>query len=164
LPDPGTGQRGHAKKRSIAIERNAEARAAWVDEQAMLVPDDPVFLDESSIQNTLTRTHGRAPHGQRLVAAMTRNPGPTITCLAALRTTGVGPPLVVEEAYIGDLFARWVRGYLVPTLRPRQVVILDSPSVHKRIEVRKAIEAAGLNAVTAADARACFRHAGYHVS
>lgn len=174
-------------------------------EQATLAPDELVFLDETSTQTTLTRTHGRAPRGQRLVAAIPRNHGPNITCLAALSATGVGPSLVFEGALDGDLFVQWVREHLVPTLRPGQVVVLDNLSVHKRVEAREAIAAAGcrirflptyspdfnpielvfgrlkaylrkvgarslaplveaigdgLNAVTAEDARACFRHAG----
>lgn len=141
-----------------------------------------------------------------MVAAVPRNRGPNLTCLAALSATGVGPSLAFEGALDGTLFARWVADRLVPTLRPGQIVILDNLSVHKNAEAREAIEAAGctlrflpayspdlnpielvfgrlkahlrkvearavgppidaigagLNAVTAADARACFRHAGY---
>jgi transposase len=163
-------------------------------------------LDETSTQTTLTRTHGRAPRGQRLIAAIPRNHGPNITCLAALSATGIGPSIVFEGGLDGGLFAQWVTEHLVPTLRPGQIVILDNLSVHKRGEARDAIEAAGcqvrflpayspdfnpielvfsrlkahlrkigaraidtlidaigvgLNAVTADDARACFRHAGY---
>ncbi len=155
---------------------------------------------------TLTRTHGRAPKGTRLVDAIPRNHGPNITCLAALSTTGVGPSIAFDGALDGALFAQWVTTYLVPTLRPGQLVILDNLSVHKHGEAREAIEAAGcqmrflpayspdfnpielifsrlkahlrkigartidplldaigaaLNAVTAQDACACFRHAGY---
>lgn len=157
----------------------------------------------------MTRTHGRAPRGQRLVAAIPRNHGPNVTCLAALTATGVGPSLVFAGALDGDLFARWVEAHLVPTLRPGQLVILDNLSVHKHAGAREAIEAAGcqlrflpayspdfnpielvfsqlkahlrktgaraldalmdaigvgLNAVTADDALACFRHAGYQES
>lgn len=91
----------------------------------------------------MTRTPGRAPRGQRLVAAIPRNHGPNITCLAALSTTGVGPSIVFEGALDGALFARWVTDHLVPTLRPGQLLILDNLSVHKHAEAREAIEAAG---------------------
>jgi transposase len=154
----------------------------------------------------MTRSHGRAPRGQRLVAALPRNHGANLTCLAALTATGVGPSLVFEGALNSVVFGHWVADHLVPTLRPGQIVILDNLSVHKQLGARQAIEAAGcllrflpayspdfnpielvfsrlkahlrrigartvapliaaigdgLNAVTAADARACFRHAGY---
>lgn len=194
------------KKSLIATERGAAQRTAWQAAQPTFSPDDLVFLDETSTQTTRTRTHGRAPRGQRLVAAIPRNHGPNITCLAALRTTGVGPSIVFEGALDGDLFAQWVSAHLAPTRGPGQLVILDTLSVHKRAEAREAIEAAGchvrflpayapdfnpielvfnrlkahlrtvgaraidplmdaigvgLNAVTAEEARACFRHAGY---
>ncbi|MCO5220023.1 MAG: IS630 family transposase [Thermomicrobiales bacterium] len=190
----------------MATERDPEQRAAWEADQASLPSDGVVFLDETSTQITMTRRHGRAPRGKRLVAAVPRNHGPNVTCLAALTATGVGPSLTFEGALNGVVFAQWVREQLVPTLRPGQVVILDNLSVHKTPAARKAIEAAGchlrflpayspdfnpielifsqlkahlrsvaartvdalmdaigegLNAVTAATARACFRHAGY---
>lgn len=131
------------KKSLIATERDPEQRAAWHQDQARLVADDLVFLDETSTQITLTRRHGRAPRGHRLVAAVPRNHGRNVTCLAALRTTGVGPSLVFEGALNGPVFAQWVRTQLVPTLRPGQIVILDNLNVHKAPEARRAIEAAG---------------------
>jgi len=200
---------GRAKKRLIATERNADHRAAWQAEQPGLTPADRVFLDETSTQTTLTRTHGRAPRGPRLVAAIPRNHGPNVTCLAALRATGVGPSIVFEGALDGALFAQWVTEHLVPTRRPGHIVLLDNLSVHKHAEAREAIAAAGcqlrflpasspdvnpielvvsrftahlrtvgaratdalmdaigvgLSAVTAEDALACFRHAGYRSS
>lgn len=190
----------------IATEQNAEHRAAWQVDQPGMTADALVFLDETSTQITMTRSHGRAPRGQRLVAAVPRNHGANVTCLAALTATGVGPSLAFEGALNGTVFAQWVADYLVPTLRPGQIVILDNLSVHKHPGARQAIEAAGcqlrflpayspdlnpielvfsrlkahlrsiaartvdalltaigdgLNAVTAADARNCFRHAGY---
>ncbi|MGC4108722.1 MAG: IS630 family transposase [Thermomicrobiales bacterium] len=175
-------------------------------EQPMLDPEELVFLDETSTQTNLARTHGRAPKGERLAAAVPRNHGPNLTCLAALTATGVGPSLVFEGALDGAIFTQWVTEALVPSLRPGQVVILDNLSVHKVAAARAAIEAAGcqlrflpayspdfnpieqifsrlkahlrsvgartipaltdaigvaLNAVTAPQARATFRHAGY---
>lgn len=133
-----------AKKKSlIASERNAEQRAIWQAAQAELDPETLVFLDETSTQTTLTRTHGRAPRGQRLIAAIPRNHGANITCLAALTATGVGPSLAFEGALNGEVFAQWVVDHLVPTLRPGQIVILDNLSVHKHGGARAAIEAAG---------------------
>ncbi|MGN6031728.1 MAG: IS630 family transposase [Thermomicrobiales bacterium] len=198
----------HAQKKSlIATEQDAARRSAWQAEQPTLDPDDLVFLDETSTQTNLTRTHGWAPKGERLVAAVPRNHGPNLTCLAALTAIGMGPSLVFEGALDGAIFTQWITEALVPTLRPGQIVILDNLSVHKVVAAREAIEAAGcqvrflpayspdfnpieqifsrlkahlravaarsipalttaigeaLNAVTAEQARATFRHAGYH--
>lgn len=194
------------KKSLIATEQNAEQRATWQVAQSALIPDDLVLLDETSTQTILTRTYGRSPQGTRLVAAVPRNHGPSITCLAALSATGVGSSLACEGALDGPLFAQWITDHLVPTLHPGQIVILDNLSVHKHAEARDVLEAAGcqlrflptsspdfnpielifsrlkadlrkvgaraitplmdaigeaLTAITAADALACFRHAGY---
>jgi hypothetical protein len=40
----------------------------------------------------------------------------TTTLLAALRTTGLTAPLVVDGAINGELFAGWFRGHVAPTL------------------------------------------------
>ena len=129
-----------AKKRLIATEQDAERRNAWQAEQPSLDPDDLVFLDETSTQPNLTRTHGRAPKGERLGAAVPRNYGPNITCLAALTATGMGPSLVFEGALDGAIFTQWITEKLVPSLRPGQVVMLR---VHKVAAARDAIEAGG---------------------
>lgn len=110
---------------------------------APLTPDTLVFLDETSTQITMTRLYGRAPRGQRLAAAVPRNHGRNVTCLAALTTAGVGPSLAFEGALNSAVFAQWVAEQLVPTLRPRHIVILDNLSVHKGARARQAIEAAG---------------------
>ncbi len=91
----------------------------------------------------MTRARGRAPRGERAVGAVPRNPGPNITCLAALSPTGMQAPCVFEGAVTSPLFVKWVREWLVPTLAPGTTVVLDNLSVHRNADVRPAIEAAG---------------------
>ena len=43
----------------------------------------------------------------------------------------------------GKVFLRFVRRYLVPWLKPGDVVVMDNLNSHKMIAVRSAIEAAG---------------------
>ncbi|MCO5220114.1 MAG: hypothetical protein M9947_00855 [Thermomicrobiales bacterium] len=62
------------KKSLIATERDPGQRAAWHQDQARLVADDLVFLDETSTQITLTRRHGRSTRGHRLVASGSPQP------------------------------------------------------------------------------------------
>ena len=44
----------------------------------------------------------------------------------------------------GQSFTAWVEQFLVPTLAPGDVLIMDNPGSHKGAGVRKAIRAAGV--------------------
>jgi hypothetical protein len=110
---------------------------------AKVDPATVVFLDETSTQTTLTRTHGRAPRGERVVGAVPRNHGANITCLVAMVPTGRQAPCVFEGAVTSALFVRWLRRWLVPTLRRGTTVVMDNLSVHRNADVRTVIEAAG---------------------
>src|SRR5579863_862083 len=111
--------------------------------QAGLDPARLVFIDETWAKTNMTRPRGRALRGTRLVAAVPHGHWKTTTFLAALRTSGLTAPLVIDGAVNGDLFLAYVRQQLVPTLRPGDVVIMDNLSSHKRAGVCDAIEAAG---------------------
>ena len=102
-----------------------------------------MFLDETSTQTVMTRTRGRAPRGERVVGAVPRNHGPNITCLVALSPTGMQAPCVFEGAVTSDLFVKWLREWLVPTLAPGTTVVLDNLAVHRNADVRPTIEEAG---------------------
>ena len=91
----------------------------------------------------MTRRYGRAPVGERLVAAVPYGHWKTTTFVAALRADGLTAPLVIDGAVTGDLFVAYVERVLVPALRPGDVVVLDNLACHKRAAVREAIEAAG---------------------
>lgn len=110
---------------------------------AKVDPQTVVFLDETSTQTTLTRTHARAPRGERVVGAVPRNHGANITCLVAMGPAGMQAPCVFEGAVTSALFVRWVRRWLVPTLPRGTTVVLDNLSVHRTAAVRPVIEAAG---------------------
>ena len=52
-------------------------------------------------------------------------------------------PFVMEGAMNGLTFVEWVRQFLSPTLKRRDVVIMDNRPSHKVAGVREAIESAG---------------------
>jgi hypothetical protein len=123
------------------------ARRQWWAELAKVDPATVVFLDETSTQTTLTRLRGRAPRGERVVGAVPRNHGANITCLVAMGATGMQAPCVFDGAVTSQLFVRWLRRWLVPTLRWGTTVVLDNLSVHRNADVRAVIEAAGCHLV-----------------
>lgn len=118
-------------------------RAVWRVEIEKESEERLLFLDETSTQTVMTRRQGRAPRGQRVVGRVPRNHGPNVTCLMAISPAGVHAPCVFAGPLDGPLFLAWVREWLVPTLQPGTIVILDNLSVHQQPAVRAAIEAAG---------------------
>jgi transposase len=95
----------------------------------------------------MTRLRGRAPRGQRLVAAVPHGHWKTSTFVAALRTSGLTAPLIVDGAMNGEVFRAYVEQILAPTLQPGDIVIMDNLSSHKVAGVREAIERHGATLV-----------------
>jgi transposase len=117
--------------------------AQWKKYQGRLDPARLVFIDETWAKTNLTRTHGRSPRGQRLVAKVPRGRWRTLTFLAALRHDGIEAPCVIDGPINGESFLAYVEQFLVPTLRPGDIVIIDNLGSHKGKAVRRAIRAAG---------------------
>lgn len=86
---------------------------------------------------------GWAPVGQRLRANAPYGHWRTMTFIAALRHDRIDAPCVLDQPINGVSFLAWVEQFLVPTLAPGDVVILDNLASHKRPAVRQAIRATG---------------------
>lgn len=91
----------------------------------------------------MTRTHGRALRGRRLVAAVPHGRWTTMTFLAALRCGGVAAPCVLDGPINGASFLAWVVQLLAPTLRPGGTVVLDNVGRHESRAVKRPIRQAG---------------------
>lgn len=135
------------KKVLIASERGrpdvAAQRDSWQRTQAGWDPSRLVFLDETWVKTNMTRPRGRAPRGERVIDSVPHGHWKTSTFLAALRSTGLTAPLVVDGAINGAIFLSWVQQQLVPTLHLGDIVVMDNLSAHKVAGVREAITAAG---------------------
>lgn len=91
----------------------------------------------------MTPIRGWAPRGQKLVAHAPFGKWRTLTFLAALRHDRIDAPCVLDGPINGESFTAYVTQFLVPTLSPGDVVIMDNLGSHKGIAVRKAIRDAG---------------------
>ena len=91
----------------------------------------------------MTRTHGRARRGERLVAKAPHGRWRTLTLLAALRHDRISAPCVIDGPINSESFLAYVEQVLVPSLRPGDIVIIDNLGSHKGKAVRRAIRAAG---------------------
>jgi transposase len=91
----------------------------------------------------MTRAHGRAPRGQRLIAKVPHGRWRTLTFLAALRYDRIEAPCVIDGPINGESFRAYVEQVLVPTLKPGDIVIIDNLGSHKGKAVRRLIRATG---------------------
>jgi transposase len=121
----------------------ARRRAQWRKYQGRLDPSRLVFIDETWAKTNMTRTHGRAPRGERLVAKVPHGHWRTLTFLAALRRDRIDAPCVIDGPINGESFLAYVEQILVPALKPGDIVIVDNLGSHKGKAVRRAIRAAG---------------------
>jgi len=111
--------------------------------QLTLDPKRLVFIDETSASTNMTRRHGRAPQGERLVCKVPHGHWMTTTFIAGLRHNGVTAPFALDGPMNGDIFRAYVEQVLTPTLKSDDIVFMDNVSVHKVAGVKEAIEAQG---------------------
>jgi len=121
----------------------ARKRSYWKRHQDAIDPHRLVFIDETWAKTNMTPLRGWAPVGQRLVAKVPHGHWKTLTFLAGLRCDGIHAPCVLDQPIDKASFLTWVRQFLVPTLRPGDIVVMDNLGSHKNPAVRQAIREAG---------------------
>ncbi len=131
------------KKSLIASERDEAARAAFRAMSALWTATNVIFIDESGTQTNMTPRYSRSPRGERAYGSAPRNHDKNTTLVASLSLSGLGAAMTLEGALDGDAFAAYLAEFLIPTLVPGQIVVMDNLSVHKDKRVRPLIEGTG---------------------
>ena len=95
------------KKTLHAQEQNSPRvqakRRAFKKKLAAVDPAHLVFVDESGATTSLTRTHGRAPQGERVQATAPAAWG-NVTLITGMRTSGVVAPMALPGAVDRTVF------------------------------------------------------------
>jgi len=135
------------KKSERAAEQErpdvAAARSDWLANQPALNPERLVFIDETGAATDMARRYGRCPRGERLVSPLPWGHWKTMTFVAGLRLGEIAAPCVLDGPMDGDSFCAYVEQFVVPILRPGDIVVMDNLASHKVAGIRAAIEAAG---------------------
>ena len=88
----------------------------------------------------MTRTRGRAPVGERLVACVPHGHWQTTTLIAALDCQGIRCSTLLDGAVDRDAFEAFIDQVLAPSLSEGDIVVMDNLSSHKGPRVRQRIE------------------------
>ena len=135
------------KKSLRAAERKradvARARRRWIREQGLLDTTRLVFIDETAVTTKMVRLNGWNSRGERLIGDVPMGNWETVTFVAGLRQTGIVAPMLIKGAMNGEAFLAYIEQCLVPTLKRRDIVIIDNVSFHKVAGVEEAIRASG---------------------
>ena len=109
------------KKNLHAAEQDREdvktAHEVWRGNQASLIAQRLVFIDETATTTNMMRLRGRAPKGECLIGKTPHGHRKTTTCIAVLRCDSVTAPMVLDGAMNGAAFLAYVHQVLVPTLQ-----------------------------------------------
>jgi transposase len=121
----------------------ARKRTLWKRYQGKVDVKRLIFIDETWTKTNMTPIRGWCMRGQRLLSKVPHGHWKTLTFVAGLRCDGICAPCVLDGPINGRSFLAWIEQCLVPTLRPRDIVVMDNLGSHKGPAVRQAIRAAG---------------------
>ena len=103
-----------------------------------------VFVDECSTNTSLAPLYGWSRRGERVHQKVPRNWGKNVTLLSSIsKKMGMGASLVVEGSTNTKVFETYLTEVLCPTLKEKQVVVMDNLSSQKGSRVRDLIEEKG---------------------
>lgn len=105
------------------------------------------FLDESSVNLSLTRLYGRAAPEQRVVDSTPQPSGPQTTTLAVIGWSGVTAPMVLSGAVNGTVFSGYIQQCVVPTLQSGDILFMDNLSAHKVAGLEELIRSCGAHLI-----------------
>ena len=147
MADRARGRRDVQKKTLIAREQDrpaiARRRAQWRKYQGRIDPRRLVFIDETWAKTNMTRLRGWCARGRPLIDKVPHGHWRTLTFLAALRCDRIDAPLVLDGPINRESFTAYVEQFLLPTLSPGDVVVMDNLGSHKGKAVRQLIRSAG---------------------
>lgn len=106
-----------------------------------------VFLDESGLNLSMSRSHAWVRRGQEYVDRVPMNWGKNLTLLGAIRLSGWVVQSTMFATANKDRFVRWLRYTLLPKLRAGDVLVMDNLPAHHDRRVRAACRQRGVRLI-----------------
>ena len=95
----------------------------------------------------MTRLYGRSFGGERIYDYVPDVRFERYSLLSTMAADGDMIPIVYSGTLNGDLFKKYIATFVVPNLKPFDILIMDGLSVHKVKGIHEMIEAAGANLI-----------------
>lgn len=95
-----------------------------------------MFLDEAGVNLAMTRTHARAPRGERAIAKKPGGYASNISLIGAVRLSGMNALHPYDGSINGERFLSFLDSHLLPVLKPGDVLVMDNLRVHHITDVK----------------------------
>lgn len=109
-----------------------------------LPADRLVFLDESGLNTSMTRSHAWVKKGCELVERTPMNWGKNLTLLGAMRLSGWVLLSTMFDSTNKERFVAWLGRRLLPRLRRGDILVMDNLSAHHDRRVKGLCRRAGV--------------------
>lgn len=114
-----------------------------MEQIAVYEKKDRVYVDESGIDSYIHKPFGWAEVGTLIYGEASGKRYARESFVAAKCGSQILALLCFQGTCNMALFDMWVEAFLVPALKPGQVVVLDNATFHKSEKTRRLIESAG---------------------
>lgn len=131
------------KKSTYYKERDEKKRQEFLDAIESVEKEDLVYVDESGIDQFLSRPYGRSPRGQKVYGEISGKRFDRESFVAAKVGGKILAPLCYKGTCNTALFNMWIEEMLAQDLRSGQIVIMDNATFHKSAKTKEIIERKG---------------------
>ncbi|MBM3856657.1 MAG: hypothetical protein FJ390_01680 [Verrucomicrobia bacterium] len=118
------------KKTLLYKERDENLRREFQERIKCIAKDRLVFLDESGIDNFVSRYFGRAQRGEKIQGEISGKRYARKNFIAAKVGSKIIAPMIFEGTCNSELFETWVEKVLLQELIPGQLIIMDNATFH----------------------------------
>lgn len=102
-----------------------------------------IYLDESGFAQSMPRTHGYSPQGERCYGNHNWHAKGRVNAIGAIVGMMFVTLSLFKSSINSDVFYAWLTQDLLPKVDEGAVIVMDNATFHKRKDMLEAIEKAG---------------------
>jgi transposase len=113
-----------------------------------ILKENLIYLDESGFDLNMKKEYGWKTRGQRLYdnkSGNRKNKRITVVSAYSNQTKELIAPMYFEGNTDSEIFNQWIEEFLIPELKPNQIVIMDNAAFHKSQRTTELVESAQCN-------------------